>query len=166
MLHFGKFPSGGGLARKSTISFTLIIVPAIIPITPKTNRNVFLAIFSFPETPLKSFQKTMVCITEGAISANAEDATAPMSEMKRSIFGMAAANATTSKYYPICMYLKINEFLPQFFCFIFISRNIQSSYLQVNNTKLYRTTSSTITERLSGNLFCTPGRKISTAGYI
>jgi len=35
-----------------------------------------------------------VCINEGAINANVDDATAPMRAMKRSIFGMAAAKPT------------------------------------------------------------------------
>ena len=37
------------------------------------------------------------CIIEGAINARVDEATAPINEMKRSIFGIAAANATSCK---------------------------------------------------------------------
>ena len=93
-LHLGKFPSGGGLTKKSTISFTLIIVPVTIPILPRKNKNVFLAILIFPNVPVKSVQNTTVCIIEGAITANVNEATAPINEMKSSILGIAAAKAT------------------------------------------------------------------------
>ena len=93
----GKFPSSGGVTKKFIISVTLTIVPAIIPIIPRKNRKPFLAILSLPETPLKSFQNTIVCIIEGAINARVDEATAPINEMKRSIFGIAAANATSFK---------------------------------------------------------------------
>ena len=39
----------------------------------------------------------MVCIKAGAIRASTDDATAPISDMKSSIFGMAAARATSWK---------------------------------------------------------------------
>ena len=94
-LHFGKFPSSGGVTKKLIISVTLTIVPAIIPIIPRKNRKPFLVIFSFPETPLKSSQNTIVCIIDGAINASVDEATAPINEMKRSIFGIAAAKATS-----------------------------------------------------------------------
>ena len=56
------------------------------------HRNTFLPIFIFPTIPSKLSQKTNVCINEGAIKANVEDATAPISEMNRSIFGIASLN--------------------------------------------------------------------------
>ena len=76
------------------MSVTLTIVPATIPTIPSISKNMFLAIFSFPDVPLKSSQKTIVCMIEGAINANVDEATAPIKEMKRSILGTAAANPT------------------------------------------------------------------------
>ena len=54
----------------------------------------FLASLSFPDIPLNSFQNTNVCINDGAIIANIDEADAPMRAMKSSIFGMAAAKPT------------------------------------------------------------------------
>ena len=59
----------------------------------------FLPILNLPENPLKSSQNTTVCIKAGAIKANTDDATAPISDMKSSIFGMAAARATALQTY-------------------------------------------------------------------
>ena len=61
---------------------------------PRMNKNMFLPILNFPDIPLKSSQKTTVCIMAGAIKASTDDATAPISDMNSSIFGIAAANAT------------------------------------------------------------------------
>ena len=82
------------MTKKSTISVTLTIVPATIPTIPSISKNMFLAILNFPDTPLKSSQKTIVCMMEGAINANVDEAIAPIKEMNRSIFGIAAASAT------------------------------------------------------------------------
>ena len=46
---------------------------------------------------MKSSQNTTVCIKAGAIKASTDDATAPISDMKSSIFGMAAARPTARK---------------------------------------------------------------------
>ena len=75
------------------------MVPNTIPIMPRMPRSKFLATFSFPPMPLNSSQNTKVCIIEGAIKANVDEATAPIREIKRSIFGMAAAKPTKNIKY-------------------------------------------------------------------
>ena len=97
LLHFKKFPSGGGLTKNSTISLTLSTVATTIPRIPKASKNMFLASLSLPDVPSNSSQKTVVCITEGAINANVDVATAPVKEIKRSILGIIAAKATWCK---------------------------------------------------------------------
>ena len=92
--HFGKPDSSVSLVKYSTIFLTLVIVPANIPTTPRISRNMFLAIFNFPDNPWKSSQKTIVCIKAGAINANVDELTEPISEMNKSICGIAAASAT------------------------------------------------------------------------
>lgn len=76
------------------MSLTLVIVPATIPTTPSRSKNMFLAILNLPDSPLKSSQKTIVCMMEGAINAKVEELTAPINDINKSIFGIAAASPT------------------------------------------------------------------------
>ena len=73
-----------------------MIVPATIPTTPRASRNMFLTILNHPQNPWKSSQKTNVCNMAGAIKAKVDELTAPINEMNKSIFGIAAASPTKS----------------------------------------------------------------------
>ena len=76
------------------ISFTLKIVPDTIPASPRKSKNIFLAIFSFPDVPLNWSQKIIVWTIGGAINAKVDELTAPIRLINRSIFGTTAAKPT------------------------------------------------------------------------
>ena len=76
------------------MSLILVIVPATMPTTPRASRNMFREIFIHPQNPWKSSQKTNVCNMAGAIKAKVDELTAPINDMNKSIFGIAAANPT------------------------------------------------------------------------